>query len=160
MVARSIVSAALILAAHCALGEEIRGKVIRIADGDTLTILDVGKNEHKIRLVGIDAPEKKQPFGNRSKQSLSDLTFGKMVRVVTHGKDRYGRALGRVYVGQQDVNAEQVRRGMAWVFKRYAPKNSPLYQLEAGARAAQLGIWSDPNPVAPWEWRQKRDVRR
>lgn len=117
--------------AHAA---EFSGKVVAVADGDTLTVL-VDRHQVKVRLTEIDAPEKNQPFGNRSKQSLADLAFGKVVRLVTYDEDRYGRTLGRVYVGKQDVNAEQVRRGMAWGFDRYVTERG-LYSFRDEARAA------------------------
>jgi endonuclease YncB( thermonuclease family) len=89
-------------------------------------------------------------------QSLADLCDGKDARIDEQGKDRYGRTLGRVYCAGIDVNAEQVRRGMAWVYVRYAPKDSPLYAVQAEANAARRGLWADPRPVAPWEWRARQ----
>ena len=131
--------------------EELSGKVVAVADGDTLTVL-VDHHQVRVRLTEIDAPEKKQPFGTRSRQSLADMAFGKVVRVVTHGKDRYGRTLGRIYVGQQDINAEQVRRGMAWVYDRYVSDRA-IYQIQEEARAARRGLWRDQASLPPWEWR-------
>ena len=131
--------------------EELSGKVVAVADGDTLTVL-VDHRQVKVRLTEIDAPEKKQSFGARSRQSLADMTFGRVVRVVTLDKDRYGRTLGRIYVGQHDINAEQVRRGMAWVYDRYVTDRS-LYQIQEEAHAARRGLWRDKAPLPPWEWR-------
>ena len=131
------------------------GRVVAVADGDTLTVLHK-RTQVKVRLVDIDAPESKQPFGNRSKQSLSDMCFKKYATVSDQGRDRYGRTLGRVYCDGVDVNEEQVQRGMAWVFVRYAPKNSPLYAIEKQARAAKAGLWADAEPIPPWEWRGGR----
>jgi len=149
--ARVLFMGALILA-HCAYAET-SGKVIAISDGDTLTVL-VERQQVKVRLVEIDAPEKAQAFGNRSKQSLSDLCFDKTVKLDDRGKDRYGRTLARVYCDGIDANAEQVRRGMAWVYRKYAPKDSPLFAVEAEAKRARRGLWADAEPVPPWEWRR------
>ena len=127
---------------------------MKIADGDTLTILDASRHQHRIRLADIDAPERKQRFGTRSQQSLAELCAGEVADVEDHGLDRYGRTIGRVSCAGIDANAEQVRRGMAWVFERYAPKDSPLYAVQADARAARRGLWQDFKPVPPWEWRR------
>ena len=96
---------------------DFTGKVVRIADGDTVTVLDVFKVQHKVRLTGIDAPEREQPFGSRSKQSLNNMVFSKTVTVKTDKRDRYGRELGKVLINGMDVNREQIRRGMAWHYK-------------------------------------------
>ena len=128
---------------------------MKIADGDTLTVL-VERKQVKVRLIDIDAPEKKQAFGTRSRQSLSEMCGGKMAQVDDRGRDRYGRTLGQVTCAGVNVNAEQVRRGLAWVYRKYAPKDSPLYGVEAEARAARRGLWADPEPIAPWEWRAQR----
>lgn len=115
---------------------DFTGNVIGVADGDTLTILDTHMVQRKIRLAEIDSPEKRQPFGNKSKQALSALVYGKAVLVVEQGHDKYKRTIGRVYYGNVDVNAEQVRHGMAWVYRKYAPTDSPLYAIENEARVA------------------------
>jgi micrococcal nuclease len=134
-------------------GGELTGKVVAVMDGDTVGLL-VDRQEFRIRLSQIDAPEKRQAFGQRSKQSLSELVYGRAVRAVTTGEDRYGRTLATLYVGDVDVNAEQVRLGMAWVYRQYADAPS-LYAIEAEAKAARRGLWADPDPVPPWEWRHK-----
>jgi endonuclease YncB( thermonuclease family) len=141
--------------AYPVAAEQITGRVVAIQDGDTLTVL-VDRRQVKVRLVEIDAPEKAQAFGNRSKQSLSDLCFNKTTKLDDKGKDRYGRTLARVYCDGVDANAEQVRRGMAWVFDRYARRDSPLYAVQNEARAARRGLWGDSAPVPPWEWRRKQ----
>ena len=146
---------AVILAATTAHAGELRGRVVAVADGDTLTILDASRQQHRIRLAEIDAPEKRQPFGQRSKQSLSDLCYGRDAAIEDGRRDRYGRTIGRVSCAGIDANAEQVRRGMAWVFDRYATDRS-LYAIQDEARAARRGLWSDPAPVPPWEYRAKR----
>lgn len=130
---------------------ELVGRVVGVTDGDTLRVL-VEQREVVVRLDQIDAPEKAQPFGQRSRQSLAELCFGQPVRVVTHGQDRYGRTIGTVFVGALDVNAEQLRQGMAWAFLRYL-REPALLDIEREARAARRGLWADPAPVAPWDWR-------
>ena len=138
--------------------DTLLGKVISVADGDTITVLDADKVQHKIRLAGIDAPEKKQAFGNRSKESLSDLVFDKTVNVETEKRDRYGRQIGKVLVNGQDVNLVQVERGMAWFYRQYQREQSPndrrLYEAaEDAAKAGKRGLWRDVDPVPPWDFR-------
>lgn len=141
----------LFLAAHAASGETIRGKVIAVSDGDTLTLL-TDRREIKIRLTEIDAPELKQAFGTRARQSLGELCGRHAATVQSSGRDRYGRVLGRVECGGVDANAEQVRRGMAWVYDRYVTDRS-LYALQDEARTGRLGLWADAAPTTPWSWR-------
>ena len=133
-------------------GEIIEGTVVGVHDGDTLTLLIAGNQTVKIRLSQIDSPESDQAFGLRSKQSLSDMVFKKAVRVEKEAVDRYGRTVGTVFVGDLDVNREQVKRGMAWAFLKYLHDKS-LIQVEAIARQSKIGLWSDPNPMPPWEYR-------
>lgn len=134
-------------------------KVIGISDGDTLTALCAGNHQVKVRLAEIDAPEKAQPFGTRSKQALSDFCFGKQARIAEQGRDRYGRTLGRIYCFtpgvkmEIDANAEQVRAGMAWVYDRYVTDRA-LYVLQDTARVARIGLWEQKAPEPPWEWRK------
>jgi len=140
---------------------DITGYVVGVADGDTITVLDADKVQHKIRLIGIDAPEKKQPFGNRSKQNLSDMVFNKTVTVETDKRDRYGRELGKVLAGSKDVNLEQVRAGMAWHYKAYertqtATDRQDYAGAENAAKAAKRGLWVDADPTPPWEWRHRK----
>ena len=149
---RAITGTSLALAFSFPVGADFTGKVVAVADGDTVTVLR-GRGQVKVRLLDIDAPEKAQAFGNRSKQSLSDLCFNKITKVGDSGKHRCGRTLARVYGDGVDANAEQVRRGMAWVYERYAPKNSPLHVVQAEARAARRGLWVDNGPMPPWKWR-------
>jgi endonuclease YncB( thermonuclease family) len=151
----------LMATALTANAEIINGRVVGVADGDTVTVLDAQRVQHKIRLSGIDAPEKSQPFGNRSKQSLSDLAFDKTVVVETDKRDRYGREVGKVLVSGQDVNLIQVERGMAWHYKAYASEQSAndqrLYEAaETAAKSAKRGLWRDPEPIAPWEFRKAK----
>lgn len=139
----------------------VTGKVVRIADGDTATVL-VDQRQVRVRLVAIDAPEVRhgrndpgQPFGQASRRSLRTLIGGRDVRVEDRGQDQYGRMLGTIYVGTLNVNAEQVRLGMAWVYRHYS--NDPaLLTLEREARQARRGLWRDPHPVPPWDYRHRR----
>lgn len=147
---------AFVLASILALpvSADFRGEVVGVGDGDTVTVLR-GRVQVKVRLAKIDAPERKQPFGQRSRQSLADLVLRKEVLVVERGKDRYGRAVGRIVVGTLDANEEQVRRGMAWVFDRYV-KDASLYDLQAKAKAARRRLWADKDPIPPWVWRRQK----
>jgi endonuclease YncB( thermonuclease family) len=140
---------------------DITGNVVGVADGDTITVLDADRVQHKIRLTGIDAPEKKQAFGNRSKQSLSDMVFDKNVTVETDKRDRYGRELGKVLADGKDVNLEQVRAGMAWHYKAYVRTQSAIDRqayadAENEAKDAKRGLWVDADPTPPWEWRHSK----
>jgi len=142
-----------------AFATELIGRVVHVQDGDTLTVL-VDRQQVKVRLASIDAPERKQPFGTRSRQSLNDLCHGKAAEVQDNGRDRYGRTIGTITCAGIDANAVQVRRGMAWVYDRYARPGSPLYALQEQAREVKAGLWADAQPVAPWEWRKiKRSLR-
>ena len=138
---------------------DLSGSVIGISDGDTFTLLTVEKRQIKIRLAEIDAPESGQPYGNKSKQALSGLIFGGDVRVVVQTTDRYGRTVGRPYVGDLDICAEMVRMGAAWVYKQYLVDRS-LFDVEKDARAAKRGIWGLPESeqVEPWNWRRGLNV--
>jgi endonuclease YncB( thermonuclease family) len=134
--------------------------VISIADGDTLTArcdAPEGKVNITVRLAEIDAPERRQPFGTRSRQHLAELCHGKPATVKRTATDRYRRTVARVECDGIDANAEQVRAGMAWVFDRYSTDPS-LYPLEAEARRAGRGLWADSRPVTPWEWRRATRV--
>ncbi|MGQ0545735.1 MAG: thermonuclease family protein [Betaproteobacteria bacterium] len=135
-----------------AAAETISGTVITVIDGDTLTLADAAKKPHRVRLVGIDAPEAKQPFGVRSARSLAQLCFKKEAKVEWKDRER-GLLLGQVSCGDKDANAEQVRRGMAWVSPRQAAPGATLYEAEAYARLRKLGLWADEKAVPPWEWR-------
>ncbi|MFH1495074.1 MAG: thermonuclease family protein [Pseudomonadota bacterium] len=147
----------LVLPLTC-LGDVIVGKVVGVSDGDTLTVLDGSNRRYKIRLSAIDAPEKNQPFGMRSKQALSSLCFGKDARVTPLKEDRYGRTVADVDCGGKNVNEEQIRTGMAWVYRKYANGYGVLYTLEDVARTGQQGLWIDQNPMPPWEWRHNRKI--
>ena len=145
----------LLLASFLASAETVyQGTVVRIVDGDTLVLL-VDQQQLKIRLADIDTPERKQPFGTKAKQALSDLAFGKQARVVEVTVDRYGRMVGRVYVDGIDVNRELVAQGYTWVYRKYS-NDAELLRLEAEAKQMGLGLWADPDPMPPWEWRRGR----
>lgn len=158
---REALACLLLALASAAVAETIAGRVVGVADGDTITVLDTYKVQHKIRLAGIDAPEKKQAFGNRSKESLSELTYDKTVTVETDKRDKYGRQVGKVLVNGQDVNLAQVERGMAWFYRQYQREQSPndqrLYEAaEDAAKAGKRGLWHDADPVAPWDFRHNK----
>jgi endonuclease YncB( thermonuclease family) len=151
---RALVLVCVLGLAPCLARADLVGRVVNVSDGDTLTML-VDAKQVKVRLDGIDAPERKQPFGQRSHESLSELCAAKSARVVEKGMDRYGRTLGWIVCDGVEANSEQVRRGMAWVFVRYAPRNSPLYGLQREAQGTRRGLWLDPQPMAPWDWRTR-----
>lgn len=138
--------------------DDLRGRVVSVADGDTITVLDAGRMEHRIRLNGIDAPESRQPFSQVSRRQLSELVAGRDVLVVWDKRDRYGRLIGTVLVDGTNANLAQLTAGLAWYYRYYAadvPADlRPRYEAaEADARAARRGLWADPQPVAPWGFR-------
>ncbi len=142
------------------MAQSLSGKVVGVADGDTLTILVGGRDQYKIRLSEIDAPEQGQPFGQSSKRILSDLAFGKNVKVRVVAVDRYGRSVGRIRHGNVDVNAEMVKRGGAWAYRQY--QSDQRFQLwESEARAAKRGLWAlqADQIIAPWDWRAGRRAK-
>jgi len=144
-----------------ALAEVLVGQVVGISDGDTITLLDANRNQHKIRLAGIDAPEKAQAFGQASKKSLSDLVYGKQVTVYWDKTDRYQRTVGKVTLNDQDICLEQVKRGMAWHYKQYQRDQSPQDRLkydqaEREARHNRIGLWADVSPVEPSKFRHSK----
>ncbi|HEY1603523.1 MAG TPA: thermonuclease family protein, partial [Pirellulales bacterium] len=135
-----------------AVAEEFTGKVVAITDGDTIKVLR-DREEIKIRLEGIDCPESHQAFGNKAKQATSDLAFGEIVTVQAKGKDRYGRVLADIILPDgKNLSRELVRSGFAWWYRKYS-KDETLGKLEAEARDAKRGLWADPNPIPPWDWR-------
>ena len=143
--------------------ETITGRVVRIADGDTVTVLDGTNTQHRIRLQGIDAPESHQAFGTQSKKSLSDLIFDKDVTVIYDKTDQYGRLVGKILFKGTDINLEQVKAGMAWHYKEFEREQSPeeresYARAQSEARNARRGLWADPNPIEPGEFR--RDEKR
>ncbi len=135
---------------------DFSGPVVGVLDGDTIEVLH---NQHpeRIRLNGIDCPEKRQAYGQKAKHAASDLVFGK-VTLHTFGKDKYGRTIGDVLLSDgTNLNQELVKQGWCWWYRKYAPRNAVLQELEKEAREAGRGLWADPQPVPPWEWRKHRD---
>jgi endonuclease YncB( thermonuclease family) len=139
----------------------LTGRVVAVADGDTLTVLDDTKRQHKIRLAGIDAPERRQAFGQRSRERLGKLVHQKRVEARCHKIDRYKREVCAVFQDSRDVGLRMVGEGMAWWYREYANEQSAedqkLYEsAEDTARTARRGLWYDKTPIPPWEWRRKR----
>jgi len=162
-IGRLLIASIALLAPAFACSADLTGRVVAVADGDTLTLLDASKTQHRIRLDGIDAPEKGQPFGQRSKDSLGDLAHGREARADCHKTDRFRRQVCKILVDDLDVGLEQIRRGYAWHFKRYEreqrPEDRAAYSAaETEARQAGRGLWRDRAPVAPWEWRKRKVV--
>jgi endonuclease YncB( thermonuclease family) len=141
--------------------EVLLGHVVVVSDGDTITVLDDTKQRHVIRLMGIDAPEKAQAFGQKAKQSLSDLVFDRDVSITWFKKDRYGRTVGQVYLDDTDVCLEQIKRGLAWHYKQYEREQSVedrsrYADAEKEARIARTGLWADSSAIEPSKFRHRR----
>lgn len=156
-VAACLLAAAVVANAKAAT---LSGVVVALSDGDTVTVLDDARQQHKVRLAGIDAPEKHQPFGDRAKQALALLAFRKQVTVEWHKQDRYSRLVGVLRVDSVDVGLELVRAGLAWHYVAYEREQSAsdrkaYSEGESHARASHLGVWSDPDPTPPWEFRRR-----
>jgi endonuclease YncB( thermonuclease family) len=157
---RCLVLVALLLQAGQILAATIEGRVVGVSDGDTITVLDAAKTQHKIRLAGIDAPESKQAFGQASKKQLSDLVFGKEVTLDCGKTDKYRREVCVVLVAGQDANLAQVKAGMAWWYRKYQKEQTPRQRTEYEsaedtARAGRVGLWDDADVMPPWEWRHR-----
>jgi endonuclease YncB( thermonuclease family) len=146
---------AIVIAFSSPAYADLTGQVINIAEGDNMTVV-IDKQWVRVRLAGIEAPEINQPFGKRSRQSLSDLCFWQQVVVTPKGKDQYGRMLAKVRCGDVDAGTEQVKRGMAWIYDQYV-KDPSLKPIQKEARAAKRGLWADPYARPPWEWREMWD---
>jgi len=158
---RLIVLILLIGLQWIAHADVLLGHVVRVSDGDTITVLDEIKQRHVIRLMGIDAPEKAQAFGQQSKKSLSDLVFDRDVSVTWFKKDRYGRTVGHVLADDTDVCLEQIKRGLAWHYKQYEREQSVedrtrYADAEKEARIAKSGLWKDDLPIQPSDFRAKK----
>ncbi len=141
----------LLLAAGPTL--EFSGRVVEIVDGDTIGVMHEGRAV-RLRLYGIDAPERRQAYGRVAQNYLGELIFKQTVRVVVRDHDRYGRQVAEVYLNGQSVNQEMVHAGLAWWFRRYAPRDTVLRDLEEQAREAGRGLWADPDATAPWNFRR------
>ncbi len=142
-----------------AFADSLTGKVVKITDGDTLYVLDANYKDHKIRLAGIDAPERRQAYGLASRKHLASIVAGKQVTVEYQKRDRYGRIVGKVLLDGIDVCLEQVKAGLAWHYKKYQHEQSAedreLYaDAENKARNERLGLWRENNPIPPWEHRR------
>ena len=133
----------------------IQGKVIKIIDGDTFDLLLKDNTTIRIRMNGIDCPEKGQPYFKNAKQGLASFIFGKEVSITSTGKDRYKRTLADVYIGDDFINLKMIAAGFAWHFKRYS-KSKTLAATELQARENKIGLWSLPNPIAPWDFRDAK----
>lgn len=164
MRARGLLCGLLLLVSFPISAALLSGKAVSVADGDTLTVLDDAKTQHRVRLAGIDAPERKQPFGTASRKHLADLVAGQQVRIEWTKRDRYGRIVGKVVLPKdgRDVCLKQVSAGLAWHYKKYQGEQTAedrrLYaEAEERARQAQLGLWRDKGQTPPWQWR--RSVR-
>lgn len=159
----------LLLLAGCVQTETLSGRVVTVADGDTVTVLDENRQKHRVRLQGIDAPEKAQPFGRKSKENLSRLVLNKDVRIEWDHRDRFDRIIGKVWVQPVscpscpltlDAGHAQLTVGLAWWYQAYAYQQSAqdrgAYEFsEQEAKAKRAGLWSQPNPIPPWEWRRR-----
>ena len=157
-----LISPILVLICCTINAATLQGKVVGVADGDTITVLDANNMQHKIRLQGIDAPEKAQAFGQKSKQSLNQLVHNKQVTIEFQKKDKYGRTVGKVLLNGTDMCLTQIKLGMAWHYKEYAseqPKEDrDIYaQAEQDARNQALGLWKDKTVTPPWEFRKQRN---
>lgn len=139
------------------LAYQMQGKVIHVTDGDTVTLLDDSNTQHKIRLYGIDAPERKQPYGRKATDMLVGMVKGKRITADCRERDRYKRHVCTLYLGGQDINAEMVRLGGAWVYRKYY-KGTAYYALQEEARAEKRGLWatSEYQAIPPWEWRKRK----
>jgi micrococcal nuclease len=148
-----------------AAADTMSGRVVRVVDGDTLVLLVAGHEQERIRLAGIDCPERKQAFGTKAKEALARLAAGEQVTVEWEKRDRYGRIVGKIVYGGHDVDLALVREGMCWWYRKYAREQTRadrvLYEdAEAKARKKRLGLWRDPEPVPPWEWRKEHQHGR
>ena len=144
-----------LLATSAVNAADFSGQVVRVLDGDTLEVLH-NNHAERIRLSGIDCPEKGQAYGQKAKHAASALAFGKDVTLQTHGTDKYGRTLADVLLPDgTNVNHALVKDGWCWWYRKYAPGNTMLERLEAEARESSMGLWADPHPVPPWEWRKR-----
>jgi len=172
LLAKWLIVLSVLLSAFGLQAAEIIGKVIAVSDGDTITVLAPGNRPTKVRLAGIDAPERSQPFGQKSRQHLADLVFGKEVRVSVVDKDRYGRVVGIVYVPKAipngeiiiDVDLAQIESGHAWAYRDYlrglpSGKAGRYLSAERDAKEKRQGLWVDKNPEPPWDWRKEQRRR-
>jgi len=169
---KNMLLASLLLLSLAASAETIEGRVIKVSDGDTVNILDDAHQKYHVRLSGIDAPEKDQAFGKRAQQKLSSLVFGKTVVFEWSKRDHRDRPVGKLYVAQSDCPScapvdtgfEVLKAGLAWHYKQYQREQMPddrqrYSQGEIDAKVQQMGLWADPDPIAPWEWRKAKKLK-
>ncbi len=155
-----IILALILAVVSCtSFADQLVGKVIKVTDGDTVNVLTSDNQTHKIRLSGIDAPEKSQAFGNRSKQALADDIDGKIVTVEFNKRDKYQRIVGKIMFNGKDVNLNQIKRGLAWHYKKYEGEQdvedrSIYANAEYLAQRDRVGLWFDANPIPPWDYRK------
>lgn len=140
----------------------LTGRVVKVSDGDTITVLDDHHQQHRVRLYGIDTPEKKQAFGRVAGRATASMIAGQVVDVEKIDHDRYGRTVGIIRHNGRTINRELVKAGYAWVYRQYCkiPECKAWLRDEAQARAQRLGLWQDRNPAPPWEWRRERKKRK
>jgi micrococcal nuclease len=153
---RCIFILSVLILNHAFASDTITGKVVSIADGDTITVLDSGKTQHKIRLYGVDCPESHQDYGWKAKEFTSNMVFGQTVSVKVMDTDRYGRTVGIVNIGSETLNEELVKNGMAWFYGQYCKASfcSQWNQYQDTARSRKIGLWSMSNSIPPWEFRR------
>jgi endonuclease YncB( thermonuclease family) len=161
----TLLALVLTLTSLTCFADQLQGKVIKVTDGDTVNVLTSDFQTHKVRLSGIDAPEKKQAFGNKSKQALADDIDGKIVTVDYNKRDRYQRIIGKIMLNGNDINLLQIKRGLAWHYKKYEKEQEvedrAIYaDAEYLAQRDKVGLWADINPTPPWDFRkQKRESK-
>lgn len=136
----------------------LSAKVIGIKDGDTVEVIDKQNNTVTLRLAEVDCPEKKQPFGTKAKQFTSDLVYLKTIKYIVTNKDRYGRYIAKIYFKNKYLSAEIIKKGMGWQYKKYSTSKE-LAKFEQQARSKKIGLWIDPNPIYPSEWRKAKKSR-
>ena len=156
---KAAISLAFLLAVSSAIAEGLLVHVVGVSDGDTITVIDSFRKQYKVRLAGIDAPERKQAFGDQSRQALASRVFDQQVVIELGKSDRYGRILSKVVIHGDDVDLEQIASGMAWHYRKYqkdhTPEDRSAYgRAEAAARKAGLGLWQDKNAIPPWDFRK------
>lgn len=163
LIRRALLAAILALGVGAARGAEwmVAGRIVAVTDGDTVKLLDAERKQHVVRLGGIDAPERGQPFGSAAKENLSRLVFDKRVEARCWKVDQFRREICSLFAAQRDVGLTMVRDGYAWHFKRFANEQPPEERVEYSraeedARAAKRGLWRDQDPVPPWDWRRTR----
>ena len=162
---RLILAGAMLAVCIPCNAQDIQGRIVGVTDGDTVTLLTADNVQYKIRLAGIDAPEKKQDYGMASKAALSDCAYDRLARIEGNKKDRYGRLVGKVYVGSTDCNLRQIQLGLAWHYKKYQNEQevedrSTYAQEEYVAQSSKKGLWSNNESMPPWDYRKLKKAKR